>query len=629
MKLVVAAAHRKGLSWPLRNLLLPVAVLALIVIGWCSVYLQSRTIINANIAAYQQTQLEIVRAVARSIEAYLKLSIISPDPADIAAMEQEIFVHFVAPVHLLEQGDAWIYAPSHVVFDKSVDFPIEYQGKSMAEIFAMQRAHGASNYEEMAAAVMAAEEGVGWYIWLPEKGREIAAWTPVEVKGLTWTIGLSTPLPEIMAATGATSQIRATMLLTASGTLLALLLLLAWVLSSHRHNNTVIALHTSEEALRLAQKSESLGTLAAGIAHDFNNLLTAISGHVELIRFKLPKNHHVQRHVEQAFKATRRAADLTGNLLAYAGHSPSRIVAIELNALIQENLLFFRAALPKNVLLTAHTVPDLPLIDGDQGEVQQLLMNLLINAAEATSTNGGEVVITTTLANITERDRHCWLYTNQPLTPGVHVVLEVRDNGCGMDATTLAKIFDPFFTTKLTGRGLGLASVIGIIRGHRAGLSVESTPGSGTTFRILFPISTTNSQAIRAPEMIHTLPLLPKHTVLVIDDEEQVRSTLCDTLTMSGLSVVEATNGQQGLETYRKLWRQIELILLDLSMPGPSTAETLTQLHEINPHVPILLLSGYGEDSVEPFLQQTTIAGFLQKPYEVRQLIHEIQQHLH
>ena len=165
MKLVVAAAHRKGLSWPLRNLLLPVAVLALIVIGWCSVYLQSRTIINANIAAYQQTQLEIVRAVARSIEAYLKLSIISPDPADIAAMEQEIFVHFVAPVHLLEQGDAWIYAPSHVVFDKSVDFPIEYQGKSMAEIFAMQRAHGASNYEEMAAAVMAAEEGVGWYIW--------------------------------------------------------------------------------------------------------------------------------------------------------------------------------------------------------------------------------------------------------------------------------------------------------------------------------------------------------------------------------------------------------------------------------------------------------------------------------
>lgn len=629
MKLVMTAAHRKGLSWPLRNLLLPSAVLALIIIGWYSVYIQSRTIINANIAAYQQTQLEIVRAVARSIEAYVKLSAISPNPAEIAAMEQELFIQFVRPVRLLEQGDAWIYAPTHVVFDLSADFPTEYKGKSMADIFAMQRAYGASHYEEMTAAVMAAKEGVGWYIWLPEKGREIAAWTPVKVKGLTWTIGLSTPLPEIMAATGATSQMRATMFLTAAGTLLALLLLLAWVITSYQRNNAASALHTSEEALRLAQKNESLGTLAAGIAHDFNNLLTAISGHVELMRFKLPKNHHVQRHVEQAFKATRRAADLTGNLLAYAGHSPSRIVAIELNALIQENLLFFRTALPKNVRLTAHTVPNLPLIDGDQGQVQQLLMNLLINAAEATSSSGGEVIITTTLRHVTERDRYCWLYTNQPLTPGVHVILEIRDNGCGMDADTLAKIFDPFFTTKLTGRGLGLASVLGIIRGHRAGLSVESTPGSGTTFRILFPISTTNSQAVLAPEMIHTLPLLPKHTVLVIDDEEQVRSALCDTLTLSGLSVVEAPNGQQGLETYRKLWMQIELILLDLSMPGPSTTETLNQLHEINPHVPILLLSGYGEGSVEPFLQQTTVAGFLQKPYEVHQLIHTIQQHLH
>lgn len=626
MKFVRSAADWK---WPLRNLLLPFAVLALIVIGWYSVYAQCRSIINANIAAYQQTQLEIVRAVARSIETYAALSLAADPSIDIAILEDEIFTRFVAPVQLHEQGDAWVYAPSHIVFDQSPDLPATYRGKSMAEVFALQRAHGAYHYEAMTAAVTAAEEGIGWYVWLPAKGREIAAWTPIEVGGLTWTIGMSTPLPEIMSATGATDQIRATVLLTSAGTLLALFLLMAWLISTDQRNRTATALHTSEEALRLAQKNESLGTLAGGIAHDFNNLLTAISGHVELMRFKLPPTHPVQRHIDQAFKATRRAADLTGNLLAYIGHSPTRIVAIELNALIQENLLFFRTALPKNVLLTAHTVPHLATIDGDQGQIQQLLMNLLINAAEATSDKGGEVVITTTLRNVTERDHHFWLYTNQPLAPGLHVVLEVRDNGCGMDAVTLAKIFDPFFTTKLTGRGLGLASVIGIIRGHHAGLSVESIPGIGTTFRILFPISTGNQPTRAAMEITQTLPLLPRHTILVIDDEEQVRSTLCDTLTMSGLSVVEATNGQQALETYRKLKTQIELILLDLSMPGLSTAETLNQLQEINPYVPILLLSGHGEGKVETFLQKTMVAGFLHKPYEVRQLINAIQQHLH
>lgn len=629
MKFLATNVRWKATNWPLRHSLLPLAVFTLLVIGWYSVYAQCRSIINANIKSYQETQLEIVRTAARSVKAYVALRRELDSTITVAELEQEVFNLFIAPIQLHEQGDAWVYAPTHVIFDKSSDFPAAYRGKNMAEIFALQRAQGAYHFEEITAAVMTATEGTGWYVWLPEKGREIAAWTPVQIGDLTCIIGMSTPLPEIMEATGSKAQITMTILLTSVGTLLALFLLFASIMSLRQYNYATTALHTSEEALRQAQKNESLGTLAGGIAHDFNNLLTAISGHVELMSLKLPKSHPVQRHIEQAFKATRRAADLTSNLLAYIGHSPQRIVAIGLNTLIQENLLFIRAALPKNVTLSANAIPHLPAIDGDQGQIQQLLMNLIINAAEATSGAAGEVVVTTTLHYISEHDRHCWLYTGQPLTPGVHVVLEVRDNGCGMDAATLAKIFDPFFTTKLTGRGLGLASVLGIIRGHHAGLSVTSAPGVGTTFRIYFPVSKSSGAPHSANETIKTLPLLPKHTVLIIDDEEQVRSTLSDTLTMSGLSVVEATNGQQALETYRKLRSKIELILLDLSMPGLSTIETLAQLSEINPHVRILLLSGYGEGTVEPFLQQPTVAGFLQKPYEVRQLIHALQQHLH
>jgi len=628
MKCLASEIHGKEIKWSLRQLLLPLPVITLLLIGWYTVNTQCRSITTANITSYQETQLEIVRAVARSVEAYGALRMNYDSTISITELEQEVFDRFVAPIQLHEHGDGWVYTPTHVLFDQSSDLPAAYRGKNMAAIFALQRAQGAEHFEEMTAAVMSATEGVGWYVWLPEKGREIAAWTPAHLGERTWIIGMSTPLPEIMVATGAAAQIRTTLLLTSVGTLLAVVLLLAWLVGLDHYNHATTALHTSEEALRQAQKNESLGTLAGGIAHDFNNLLTAISGHIELMGLKLPKSHPAQRHVEQAFKATRRAADLTSNLLAYVGHSPQRMVALELNTLIQENLLFIRAVLPKNVSITANTIPHLPAIDGAQGQIQQLLMNLLINAAEATSATGGEVVVTTSLHYITAQDRHCWLYTGQPLTPGVHVVLEVRDNGCGMDAATLAKIFDPFFTTKLTGRGLGLASVLGIIRGHHAGLSVSSTPGAGTTFRIFFPVSNGGAPP-NVSTALETLPLLPKHTVLVIDDEEQVRSTLSDTLTMSGLSVVEAANGQQALETYRKLCSKIELILLDLSMPGLSTLETLAKLQEINPRVRILLLSGYDEGSVAPFLQQPTVAGFLQKPYEMRQLIHALQQHLH
>jgi len=190
------------------NYLLLVFLIIFIMAGWFLINRHQGQIEAVAITTFQKTQLEIVRAVARNVSSYVTHAIEARGQDDITEIEQEVFKRFVAPVLLLQHGDAWIYAPDHVVFDLSSDFPDEYMGKSMAEIFAIQVKKGASHYEEMAEAVIAAREGTGWYIWLPEKGKEIAAWTPVRVAGQTWTIGLSTPLPEILETTGISHQMR-------------------------------------------------------------------------------------------------------------------------------------------------------------------------------------------------------------------------------------------------------------------------------------------------------------------------------------------------------------------------------------------------------------------------------------
>lgn len=233
-----------------RNLILPGAVVFLIALGWYMVLRQTEILTQTTITAYQQTELEIVHVLARSIEAYVQEQVEVHKRTDAGAIEQEIFQRFIAPVRLLENGDAWIYAPDHVVFDLSSDFPEMYRGKNMAQIFALQTRSGASHYEEMTEAVMNAREGVGWYIWLPDKGQEIAAWTPVTVADLTWTIGLSTPLPEILASTGATDQIYTSIMVMAFGTITGVILLIAWVRSTIETAQVTQALQKSEVRYR-------------------------------------------------------------------------------------------------------------------------------------------------------------------------------------------------------------------------------------------------------------------------------------------------------------------------------------------------------------------------------------------
>jgi PAS domain S-box-containing protein len=377
----------------------------------------------------------------------------------------------------------------------------------------------------------------------------------------------------------------------------------------------------AEETVRRAAKEESLTVLAGGVAHDFNNLLAAILGHASLALKQLPETSPARRHVEKAALAVERAADLTRQMLAYSGRGHFVVRPTDVNALARENLPLLEVALPKSVRLEAVLAPELPLVDADVGQVQQVVMNLVINAAEAIGDRGGTVTLATGLRDVQAGDHHLWRASGQPLAPGRYVALEVRDDGRGMDAETVDRIFEPFFTTKFTGRGLGLAAVLGVVRGHRGALSVESTPGQGTTFRILL------APSARALPDVPAAPSAPEQrraTVLLVDDEEAVRDMVGEVLEQEGMSVVRAEDGAKGVALFREMQARVDVVLLDLSMPGLSGEETYKRLVKIDPSVRVILSSGYDRDEAKGRFGTGRPAGFIQKPYRPEQLVAEI-----
>ncbi|MBK8903044.1 MAG: PAS domain S-box protein [Anaerolineaceae bacterium] len=380
-------------------------------------------------------------------------------------------------------------------------------------------------------------------------------------------------------------------------------------------------------AMHRAQKMESLGVLAGGIAHDFNNLLVAMLGQASLAQAHLTPSHTAYTHVTKAVQAAEQAAGLTRQLLAYSGGGQFTISPLNLNTLIRESIDLLRVALPKQIVLELALAEALPLIEADIAQLQQVMMNLLINAAESIGEQPGTIRVYTAVCQITSLDKAYWRYTNQPLTPGAYVCLQVKDSGSGMTSETLSKIFDPFFTTKFTGRGLGLAAVLGIVRGHHGGLQVTSQPDVGTTFELLFPVS---SAAVEAP---HTPQAPAANTavsglVLVIDDEAAVREAVSDILEMEGINVLAAANGDAGIALYQEQAEAIDLVLLDLSMPGKSGHETFEALKEIDPNVRILLSSGYSEADATRGFTSPPLVGFLQKPYRLDSFVQRLKKHL-
>jgi PAS domain S-box-containing protein len=367
------------------------------------------------------------------------------------------------------------------------------------------------------------------------------------------------------------------------------------------------------ERLQQTQKLESLGVLAGGIAHDFNNLLTGIMGNASIVLDDLPPGNPEREYLEAVLTASERAAALTRQLLAYAGKGRFIVEKLNLSDLVREITGLVQASIPRTVELHLELGDELPCIEGDATQVQQLVMNLVINAAEAVEEGKTEtVLIVTGTEEVTQSDID-QMHAPTGVSPGKYITLEVRDAGCGMDAMTLSRIFDPFFTTKFTGRGLGLAAAMGIVRGHRGALQVRSTPGRGSSFKVLFPAS--EGRSTKLERASSEMTLTGHGTILVIDDEDAVRQTAKSALENYGYKVVVAANGKEGVNLFHKRSDEIAAVLLDMTMPVMSGEEALMRLKSLRQSVPVVLSSGYDETEAARRFTGKGLAGFVQKPY--------------
>jgi two-component system, cell cycle sensor histidine kinase and response regulator CckA len=378
-----------------------------------------------------------------------------------------------------------------------------------------------------------------------------------------------------------------------------------------------------EEQLRHTQKLESLGVLAGGVAHDFNNLLTGILGNASLALDNIGPSHPNRPLIEEVMKAAERAAELTRQLLAYAGKGRFVMRTLDLSDLVREISGLVQASLPKRANLRLQLAERLPGIDADPGQLQQIIMNLVINGAEAIMAPGGSVLVQTALQEVDQHYISTMSSAGELLRPGFYVALEVHDTGSGMDEETLSRIFDPFFSTKFAGRGLGLSAVLGIVRAHKGALKVYSMPGQGTTFKVLFPASAGVVATAAEPA---AKDLRGAGTVLIVDDEEIVRSTAKHTLLRYGYQSIAAQDGVEALEAYKNRIGKVVLVLLDLTMPVMSGEETLRHLQLMDPEVKVLLTSGYNElEAVQRFAGKG-LAGFIQKPYTAAALAEKVKE---
>jgi nitrogen-specific signal transduction histidine kinase/CheY-like chemotaxis protein len=377
-----------------------------------------------------------------------------------------------------------------------------------------------------------------------------------------------------------------------------------------------------EERLRRTAKLESLGILAGGIAHDFNNLLTGILANATLALDEAPPGSNQAEALRFIVQASERAAELTQQILAWSGKERFRVEFVDLSAVVTGILALIETALGRKTALNLHIARDLPSIEADPAQLQQIIMNLIINAAEAIE-SAGEVSVRTGLAKI-DGECHADDILPDAVPAGSYVYLEVRDTGRGMDAQTRQRIFDPFFSTKLTGRGLGLAAVLGIVRGHRGTIRVASAPGEGTSFAVYFPAS---SEPVSWPTpYIAAGRSSGTGIVMVVDDEEYVRDTVRRTLDAAGYTVICASCGSEAIQLLHALATQIEVAVLDMTMPGMDGPEIARRCRHLAPKLKVIATSGYPEAVVKAGFGDLMDA-FLAKPYRsehLREIVHSV-----
>ncbi len=380
--------------------------------------------------------------------------------------------------------------------------------------------------------------------------------------------------------------------------------------------------HKLQESLQRSQKLESIGLLAGGVAHDFNNLLTGILGNASLALDGAPPE--IDAYLRNVVQASERAADLARQLLAYAGKGQFVAGPTDIKELVRDLIPLVQAGIPRKAEVRLDFDADVPPIEGDAAQLPQALMNLMINGAEALEEAAGTVRVRLRSMHLEADDIRRRFFSTEPVQSGPYVSIEVSDTGSGMDEATQSKIFDPFFTTKFLGRGLGLAAALGIVRQHRGGIRVESIVGRGTTFEVVFPA--TRAKVPSPP--LDQRPVEPANsgTILVVDDEEIVRSYTRRALQKVGYKVLLAANGAEGVELFRQSPNDLCLVLLDLTMPVMNGEEALSHILNIRERMKVVIVSGFDEADVIRRVGRPRIAGFLQKPYSPASLAQKVRE---
>ncbi len=378
----------------------------------------------------------------------------------------------------------------------------------------------------------------------------------------------------------------------------------------------------AEQARLQSQKLESLGVLSGGIAHDFNNLLGAILGNLGLAQMEINPAASASARLKTIESLVVKATNLTRQMLAYSGRGTFEIKPLNLNALVEEMTHLLSISISKKVAIRYSLDRTLPLIEADASQLQQVVMNLVINASDAIGDNPGTITVRTG-AMSADADYLERTFQSQPMAPGTFVTLEVADDGSGMSPETLKRIFEPFFTTKFSGRGLGLSAIQGIIKGHGGGIRVYSEPGRGTTFKLLFPAT----GAAAGPHSAQEAPQRYRGagTILVVDDEESIRSMAAGILAQMGFDALLAADGMEALVLYETHKADIRLIIMDLTMPHMDGAEAFAALRARGHATPVVLSSGFNESEAVNRFKGEGLAGFLQKPYRVQSFIQAVK----
>ncbi len=378
-----------------------------------------------------------------------------------------------------------------------------------------------------------------------------------------------------------------------------------------------------EWQVQQAQKLESLGVLAGGIAHDFNNVLMVILGNAELALESVKSYSPARVNLEQIIGSARRAADLCRQMFAYTGKSSFARQPIDLKLLVGEISHLLQASISKKAVLKLQLEEDLPPIEADPSQIRQVVMNLLINASEALEEQSGFIAVSSG-AVLCDGEELKRIEFGGDLEPGLYVFFEVADTGTGMGEAVRRRIFEPFFSTKFTGRGLGLAAVLGIVRSHGGGLRIKSEPGKGTTFRVLFPALDAETAASAALGPAASTPgkigWRGEGTVLLAEDEESLRALGIRVLQRLGLEVIVAADGGEAVELFRKHRKKINLVLLDLTMPDLDGGEALEEIRKIDPSARVVIASGYSEADLAERFAGRGLTGILQKPYSLGRL---------